>query len=84
MKEERVIWILLTAGNPLVFSKSFRLELGGERIKKVKGVAQTNCLSGRSISELRRKDHSSVTRQPIGPMSSNVSPGSNLTFLLEQ
>lgn len=86
MKEEKeqVIWLLLTQGNPLVFSKSFRLERGGEGIRREKGSAQTNCLNGRSISELRRKDHGSATRPPIGPWSSNVPLGWDLSFLLER
>lgn len=79
-EKEQVIWLLLTQGYPPVFSTSFRLEQGGERIRP----AQTNCLSGRSISELRRKDHSSVTRLPIGPRSSNIPLGWDLSSLLEQ
>lgn len=37
-----------------------------------KGPVQTNCLSRRSICELRRKDHSSIREPPIGPRSSDV------------
>lgn len=37
-----------------------------------KGPFQTNCLSRRSICELRRKDHSSIREPPIGPRSSDV------------
>lgn len=51
--------------------------MGARRNKDKEGTrsAKTNCLSGRSISEPRREVHSSVTRLPIGPRSSNDPQG---------
>lgn len=41
-------------------------------MEEAKRPVQTNCLSRRSIRELRRKDHSSIREPPIGPQSSDI------------